>query len=476
MRFDLRDDQRNVVARAVTSIASGGKPLIVAPTGSGKTVMLAELAAGAVAAGYRVLLRAHRLEICEQLKASAERHLEQPVGMITSEHKAIPAGRVVVAMNPTLARRPSMLREMAAAGPWALFSDEAHHAEARTWRMVEAVLSPRNSLGATATPIRNGNRPMTREASGFTELIQGPSPAELMKAGALSGFEIFSPKRARVDANGEKVEKGEYKVTENTQRKLRALAGHLVPDWRRLNPDALPTIVVAANVAHAEDLEDRYRSAGIDAAAIFGHTAKGHRRSVMASFRGGNLTVLISVAVIDEGLDVPAAKCLQITRLIRSWRLGRQYHGRVLRRGRPAIIIDHTANHLRKSSPLPFPDADIKWRLDKESTISEAAPTRVVEDADGRLKMEALPVPEEGGGVMGLLRRSLWGDAPPADGDALLARKVALGVLPLSRDPTEAVQQLGELAKASSGSVAAILRAKRRAATENQRTSSQKHA
>jgi superfamily II DNA or RNA helicase len=75
--------------------------------------------------------------------------------------------------------------------------------------------------------------------------------------------------------------------------------------------------------------------------------------------------VLCACAVIDEGLDVPEATVLQITRPTASLRLWRQLVGRVLRPApgkANAILIDHTDNWKR----LPLPDARIEWELNPE--------------------------------------------------------------------------------------------------------------
>jgi len=75
--------------------------------------------------------------------------------------------------------------------------------------------------------------------------------------------------------------------------------------------------------------------------------------------------VLVACAVIDEGLDVPEATVLQVTRPTASLRLWKQLCGRVLRpaEGKAhAILLDHTDNWRR----LPLPDARIEWELNPE--------------------------------------------------------------------------------------------------------------
>jgi superfamily II DNA or RNA helicase len=119
------------------------------------------------------------------------------------------------------------------------------------------------------------------------------------------------------------------------------------------------------SVQHAHDLAALYVAAGISAVAVDGTTPATQRERIFKQFRSGETTVLCACAVIDEGLDVPEATVLQLTRPTASLRLWRQLVGRVLRpaAGKDrAVIIDHTDNWRR----LPLPDARIDWELNPE--------------------------------------------------------------------------------------------------------------
>src|SRR4051794_13333003 len=67
---ELRPYQTDVIARLGAVIAAGHRrPLLVAPTGSGKTGIIAAVIAEAVEKGRRVLVIAHRREIVAQTVA-----------------------------------------------------------------------------------------------------------------------------------------------------------------------------------------------------------------------------------------------------------------------------------------------------------------------------------------------------------------------------------------------------------------------
>lgn len=62
----MRDYQLDVVHHVENEIAAGRRPCMVAPTGSGKTVIAAELSQKATARGEPVVFIVHRRELTDQ--------------------------------------------------------------------------------------------------------------------------------------------------------------------------------------------------------------------------------------------------------------------------------------------------------------------------------------------------------------------------------------------------------------------------
>jgi superfamily II DNA or RNA helicase len=359
--FTLRDYQVHLVNRAQEQLRIGGVPCIVAPTGAGKTVLLAELARLALERGERVVTVAHRQEIVLQIVKSLRGHLGTRVGIevVTAGSTARWNRPVTVGMVPTMARR---LKHLPALKGCTLLQDECHHAGAASWARVTEALAPGRRAGLTATPVRpNGNG--LGDEGGFTSLVIGPHPDELMAMGALCRYRLFAAPTT-IDSRGLRKRGGDY-ATADLERKVVEINGQIVPDFLRFNPERLSTIAVAVSVAHAHQLAELYREAGISAQAVDGETPAAQRNRIFADFRSGAITVLVACAVIDEGLDVPEATVLQVTRPTASLRLWKQLCGRVLRpaEGKAhAILLDHTDNWRR----LPLPDARIEWELNPE--------------------------------------------------------------------------------------------------------------
>ena len=70
---DLRPYQRTAVAETEAALAAGEKVILVAPTGSGKTVMGAAIAKHTAEQHRGVLFLAHRREIIDQTSSQASR-------------------------------------------------------------------------------------------------------------------------------------------------------------------------------------------------------------------------------------------------------------------------------------------------------------------------------------------------------------------------------------------------------------------
>jgi DNA repair protein RadD len=113
--IELRPYQIDVVERVEQALGTAARPLLVAPTGSGKTVIAAEIINRAVAKYKTVLFLAHRREIIMQtsakLTANGVRH-----GIIMAGVEPRPMESVQVASIDTLHARRSLKGHAAAAG------------------------------------------------------------------------------------------------------------------------------------------------------------------------------------------------------------------------------------------------------------------------------------------------------------------------------------------------------------------------
>jgi superfamily II DNA or RNA helicase len=326
----------------------------------------------------------HRREILQQIAAAITRHTGEAPQLAEAGSKPDWSAPVTVAMVPTIVRRLDQLPQGVL-----LIADEAHHMGSTSWQKVRNALAPELMAGFTATPIRPDGRGLGE--AGFDVLIEGPSPRWLMEQGHLCRYDLYAA--AQINVAGVPIKRGDYDTSE-LRRRVVGLAGDVVRDWLRLNTSRLPTICVGVSVDHAQELAAAFQAAGIIAVAVDGKTPTPERDRIFAAFRAGEITVLCACAVVDEGLDVPEAGCLQLVRPTRSLRLLRQLQGRVLRPSpgkEKALLIDHGPSWRE----LPPPCEEIAWSLDP-STVARprGEKTVAVRSLSGLIEVVAQQNPE----------------------------------------------------------------------------------
>jgi superfamily II DNA or RNA helicase len=332
--------------------------LYTGATGSGKTVILATIAAEE---SGPILVVAHRRELIEQTSAKLyDAGVDH--GIIQAGFSPRPSERVQLASIHTLHARAKRTRKISLPPAALLIFDEAHHVRARTYRWLIESYPGAIILGLTATPCRADGRGL---GNVFQGLIEAPSVAELTAAGYLVPAKIYAP--VRPDLTNVQVRRGDYVEGQLAERVNTAkLVGDIVEHWHRLG-HGRRTVVFAVNVAHSVHIRDEFRRSGVLAEHLDGSTPIEERKRILAGFAAGTIDIVCNCAVLTEGWDRPEASCLILARPTKSLGLYRQMIGRVLRPSREtgktdAIILDHSGAVFVHG----FPDDEIAWTLDQD--------------------------------------------------------------------------------------------------------------
>jgi superfamily II DNA or RNA helicase len=356
---DLRDRIRQEYKRGKRA------PLVVLPTGGGKTIIFCDIAERVRANNKRAIILVHRAELMRQTSEHLIR-LGVPHGLI-APGKTTSQEPIQVASVQTLTRRLDRTPT-----PDLIIIDECHHALAKSWQKIIDKFSKSRLLGVTATPIRLDGQGLGKSAEGcFDSLLEGPTVKQLIRDGYLSQPIVYGPP-VGIDLSSVKITRGDYdqKQSEIIVDKPK-ITGCVISHYQRLGQN-MPAICFCVTVKHAEDVAAEFNAAGIPAAHLHGGLSAAVRKYRVEGLASGVYKVLTSCDIVSEGTDIPVVGCAILLRPTQSFGLCRQQIGRALRpyKGKTAaIIIDHVGNCLR----LGLPDDDVFWTLDGQKKKSRRA-------------------------------------------------------------------------------------------------------
>lgn len=391
----LRDYQQEAVDRIRESYLNGRRaPMLVLPTGGGKTVVFSYIATNSALKGKRALILVHRIELLRQTSASLVDN-EVHHGMINAKFTPDPFAPVQVASVQTLVKKIDKYLAQLEADPTTLLPallrdydlivpDECHHSNASTYRKIFNFFSRSYLLGVTATPIRGDGTSLGVESGGYyDDIIIGPQPDELMEMGFLVRAKVYAPK-VRIDLSDVDMVAGDYNKSQVAKKVDKpTITGDAVEHYRRLCP-GVPCIVFCVSVEHSIHVADQFFAAGYRATYADGSLNDEDRTHRLGGLKTGEFQIVCTCDLVSEGTDIPAVTCGILLRPTASLGLFMQQVGRVLRpvwadgfdrstqAGRLAsiamsekpfaYILDHVGNVLTHG--MPSDDRD--WVLDGE--------------------------------------------------------------------------------------------------------------
>lgn len=355
---ELRPYQMEAIDALRREVAAGHRRvLLVAPTGSGKTLIAAGIVAGATAKGRKTLFLAHLRELVRQAAGKLEA-AGQDVGVIMAGRLPRPEAPVQVASTWSLHGRAIRSASEELPDADVVVVDEAHHAPGRVYSEIIAKYPKAVILGLSATPCRSDGRGLGWI---FETLVECPSVKELTDARFLVPARIFAPPPP--DLTSVRTRRGEY-VEADLERAMnqQPLVGDAVVQWHRHNSQRQPTVVFGVSVKHSIALRDAFARADVVAEHIDAATPQDEREAILDRLADGRVEVLCNCGVLLEGWDSPTVACLVLARPTKSLALYRQMVGRVLRAApgkTEALILDHAGGCYMHG----LPDDPIEWSL-----------------------------------------------------------------------------------------------------------------
>ncbi|MFF0788086.1 DUF3427 domain-containing protein [Streptomyces spiralis] len=339
--------------RVEREIRGRHRNLLVAATGTGKTVMAAldyrNLCRRSANGRPRLLFMAHRKEILNQSLRTYQEVLDD-----ASFGELLHAGEDPREWNHVFASVQSLnvrrLEQLAPDHFDVIVIDEFHHATAATYRRVIDHFAPKELLGLTATPERMDGLNVQ------DEFFEGRVAAEMRLWEALENdllcpFHYFGIPDG-TDLRNLGWQRGAYADQDlaNLYTGNDARARIVLKQIRNKvsQPGAMRALGFCVSKAHARFMADFFRKANFKAVALDSDSPTDVRARALRDLRDGELQVIFSVDLFNEGLDIPDVDTLLLLRPTNSATIFLQQLGRGLRRtaAKPVLtVLDFIGQH-----------------------------------------------------------------------------------------------------------------------------------
>lgn len=338
--YKLFQYQQDLVNRARTELAKGHKGvMIVSPPGSGKSIVIAEIARLATKNGKQILFTVNRKELVSQIKDSFVKQ-----GVDLSLCTIMTVGKV--------ANRLEKIPK-----PDLIIVDESQHSRAKTYLKIFNHFSDVPKLGFTGSPWRLSGKGFKDI---YSKMIEGPSVKWLIENHKLAPFTMYGY-RLGDDSKLKRSSGGDYTSKSLDDFGKTIIRGDIIKSWQRF-ANGHKTIVYCHSVQFAKEVAKAFRGANISACEADSKTPEKERDKIMQDFKDGKVTVLCNCDLISEGFNVPDCSCVVLLRPTESLVVYLQQSMRCMRYqpNKEAIIIDQVGNFTR----FGLPNADRDWTLE----------------------------------------------------------------------------------------------------------------
>ncbi|MBC8064419.1 MAG: DUF3427 domain-containing protein [Chlorobia bacterium] len=309
--------------------------LIVAATGTGKTLIsafdYAELSAS-LGGRPNLLFVAHREDILKQARSAFRMVLRDgDFGELNvGSHKADRWKHVFASVQSL---HSNTLSQIDPSHFVVVVIDEFHHAEAPTYRRILEHLEPVEVVGLTATPERaDGNDDLIKSFGSFAYELR---LWEALDAGLVSPFHYFGIDDG-LDLSDIRWEGGRYDVKSLEERLDHHAHQRFAIVMRELfekveDVQAMRAVVFCVSTRHANKMATQFVEHGLNAAPLHSDLPKEVRELTMSRFRSGDLNLVCTVDLLNEGIDVPEIDTVIFLRPTESAVVFTQQLGRGLR-------------------------------------------------------------------------------------------------------------------------------------------------
>jgi len=363
-----------------------GSPLIVLPTGTGKSLVIADFVRGAIHSypRTRIMMLTHVKELIEQnLEELISLWPDAPVGIYSAG-----IGVKDTHVQVTFGGVQSVVRglEKFTKAPDLILIDEAHMIPRKTESQYGQVIAHFQAMnpnlkliGLTATPYRlDSGRLDKGDDKLFSCISYEADVADMIDDGYLSPVTSKATEMVQ-DVSGVGKRGGDYIPAELAAAvddgEQNAAA---VEEIIAKASDRGSWLIFCASIAHAEHIRDLIREHGFEAETLSADTSKTERARIIDDFKNGKIRALTNMGVLTTGFNAPGTDCVCLLRPTQSTGLYIQMVGRGTRlaNGKDDCLVLDFAGNVKRHGPI---DALTVKRAMEGSGEGEA-PTKVCDN------------------------------------------------------------------------------------------------
>ena len=358
-----------------------GNPLIVLPTGAGKSLVVAMLVKQAIEYNARVIILQHRKELIRQNMEKVKILIpDADIGFYSAglkrkeiDNDIIGAGIQSIYSKATeLGRRELVI------------IDEVHLVGGEETMYgkflsdLQAINTNARLVGLTATPFRTGEGPICGSDKIFQRICYEAQTGRLISEGFLCPVTNKPAESGMVDTSSIRVQGGEFvyrdaEQTFNTDDNVTAACNEMIA---RCN-DRNSILIFSSGVNHAEAIADHIRKqTGEEVGLVTGDTFAMERDRLLADFGQQKLRWLVNCDVLTTGFDAPCIDAIGVMRATMSPGLFAQIVGRGLRMhpSKTECLIMDFGENIKRHGSLDDPNygrASVERRGKGQATIEK---------------------------------------------------------------------------------------------------------
>ena len=337
----LRDYQQRAIDQLYDWFrANDGDPVLVLPTGSGKSHIVAALCSDALKTwqGTRILMTTHVKELVQQNASKMRQHWPNaPMGVYSAGLKSRDIDAITFASIQSIEGKHYAIghRDLMIVDEAHMINNQAHGRYRRLINALREINPAMRVIGLTATPYRLGQGLLTQgESALFDDIIEPVTVAELVGRGYLSPLKSKHTE-AMIDTGKIKKRGGEY-IAKEMNREADKITQSAVAEIMQRAGDRRHWLLFCSGVEHSYHVRDELQSWGVNAETITGKTPAKERQRLINQFRSGELQALTNADVLTTGFDAPNTDLIAMLRPTMSAALYVQMAGRGMR------IKEHT--------------------------------------------------------------------------------------------------------------------------------------